>query len=236
MSAPSTPAPKVRNRRVSVPIGETDIGSPAWLPMPVRALWAELPSLFNRPDRICVAEPGLWRMPELESETINHAEVFGRPSLGNSDPEAVEFAARAVDILGLSKYQLARRMFGSGSTPVDGTAKARTTRYVRAGRIRLAVLGVLPWAAFPDAPPPSWWTDPRFAQAIDEWRRQAATAPIARPDYPPTGAEIAAHKRQWLATGGYRLDRSAHWPRPPKSDSDTTLAAVASDPWCFSGV
>lgn len=205
--------------------------------MPVRALWADVPSLFYRPDGICVGTPGPWRMPELERETTTHTEVFGRPSLENSVPEAVEFAARAVDILGLSKYQLARRMFGSRSTPVDGTAKTRTTRYVQAGRTRLAVLGVLPWAAFPGAPPPSsWWTDPRFAQAIDEWRRQAAAAPIARPDYPPTGAALAAHKRQWLALGTYRLDPSAQWPRPPRSDSDRALAAIASDPWRFSGV
>jgi len=76
---------------------------------------------------------------------------------------------------------IARRLNPNAPDRAAEAARAQVRRDVPAGRSRLAVDGVLPWAAYDDGElPAAWWRDRAFELAVDVWLHAANTDP-ARP-------------------------------------------------------
>ena len=86
----------------------------------------------------------------------------------------------ADDVFGLAIRKIARLM-NPAMTLIDGAVK-QAKRDIPAGRVRLHHDGVLPWAAFASGDvEPEWWVSGQLADAIQQWRAEAATKPSPLP-------------------------------------------------------
>jgi hypothetical protein len=170
-----------------------------------------------------VIEPGPTFLPELTAPAPP-APGYGRLRLEESDPTRVEFVARAIDFLRLSRYEVARRVNAHSEGRPERSATEQTKRDHLAGQRRLRERGVLPWAAFEGPVPAGWWRDERFIAAIELWRREAVTSGSPRP---PTLLQRVAADLQ--AAAGDHMRKLV--PMPPAAIRQARLAEIESNPW-----
>jgi len=201
------------------PVARTpdESGSPAWLAVGdyPGARWRRI---APGGDGLTFGRPGPTLLPQLQVETRSPL-LYGRPSLVATVPERVEFAAWARDVSGLSPTELGRLMSPAPEPwrverAAAEAARKQADRDTKAGRARLHDDGVLPWAAFDEGiVEDEWWTSEQFADAIQQWRREAVTDPSPPP---PSIADLIARSivspeqmRRIAQTAALDLDRPA---------------------------
>jgi hypothetical protein len=119
------------------------------------------------------------RVPQLQCVTPV-PDRYGRPPLVECAPERVEFAARASDLCNMPDRKIGQLMHRVGSPEA---ARAQARRDIPSGRARLHDDGVLPWAVYEaGCVEPEWWASGQFADAIQQWRREAVIAPSQLPE------------------------------------------------------
>jgi hypothetical protein len=216
----------------------TEFGTPKGLPIEKGARWTEISAFYERDDGVGMLEPGPTLFPQLPVAAVLPYGA-GRPRNLDVAPERIEFVARAVDVVGLSAYAVARRMYSDETIPQDDGSelivgsplpaeKQRTYRDLRDGRERLHERGVLPWAVF-DAGKllPAWWNDKRFIAAIEAWRLDRLRANA--PPLPDVAQQIRAFSRSIAATYRPLLTNVLRGVRRP--DEAERVAETLANPW-----
>jgi hypothetical protein len=126
---------------------------------------------------------------------------------------------------------------------LDAAVK-QAKRDIRAGRTRLHDDGVLPWAAYDAGYVESeWWKSGQLADAIQQWRAEAVTAPAPPPEVPSidpvaTAERAIAPLSKMLMEGlrpvadgfGEAIARGLGVP-----DRATRLREIERDPWHWPG-
>lgn len=141
-----------------------------------------------------------------------------------TDAARIEYTTHAHDICGMPIRALGgvlNRIVSSDA------ARAQTRRDLGAGRLRLHRDGVLPWALYAKGTvEPGWLLSPRFAAAIDSWRRQAVRDPVPLPDIKPVIDVSEFAKMIGLDTLGQVLIDALDGP-----SRRARLEAIERSPW-----
>jgi hypothetical protein len=236
MAAPSERASKGRNRRVSVPFLQADeAGFPAWLRPEDHpgGRWRRVAGSIvvpfpDAPFGIISVSGAPTRLPQLQS-AIPAPERYGRPPLVEREPERVEFAARGRDLCNLSDRKIGQLVDRIGSPEA---ARAQARRDIRAGRARLHDDGVLPWAVYKaGCVQPEWWASEQFADAIQQWRREAAIVPSQLPEAPSINVADVAERMMVPEGFAEALARRVRLPYYAKQ-----LREIERNPWRFSSL